>query len=339
MKQKKYIFLAVLIVFLLSGCGRKSEFTYKELENGTLCILKYMGKDTVVTVPSEIDGKTVSAMCASFKDNRNVREVILPDTLVNIEAGTFQNAYNLLKVSGGENVQTIEWRAFENCFNLQRVSQFPNLIEIGYLAFYKCKDLEELKLEEKLEIIGDDAFFDVQQLEEVILPESVKKIGDGALDSIPRVKAKVESVVTAEDIVIKCPSEGEEVWVPKEVTYIRNFYHVDSEKKAKKVYVPDTVEEILDMGEYFEDEVTLYLPSSVEYIGETEDETKQFADNVSFVVEKGSYAESYAKKYKIPYEVVEDVQEIYDSTLSAYESLKESEEKNTEAGVEESSEE
>lgn len=302
------------MVCLLSGCGRKSEFTYKELENGTVCLLKYIGKDTVVTLPAEIDGKTVSATCATFKDNTTVTEVNIPDTVINIEAGTFQNAYNLVSVSGGEGVQTIEWRAFENCSKLQNIPKFSNLREIGSFAFYCCRKLEEITLAEGLEVIGNDIFLGANELEKVVIPESVKEIGVGALDNIGQVKAKVESVVTDEGNVIHCKAIGEEVWIPEGIAYIRNFYHAEN---VKTVYIPDTVEKVIDMGLQYEDDMTVYIPSTVEYIEEFDSTSDSIVTKLCFVVEAGSYAESFAKKYKVPYEIAEDIQEIYDSTFSA----------------------
>ena len=319
MKQKICLVMAVFMACLLSGCGKKNEFTYKELEDGTVCLLKYMGKDTVVSLPSEIDGKTVSATCATFKDNMAVTEVTIPDTVINIEAGTFQNAYSLVTVAGGKNVQTIEWRAFENCLKLQSIPQFSSLKEISSFAFYCCRDLEKITLGEGLETIGNDVFLGTRKLKKVEIPESVKEIGDGALDNIEQVKVKVESVVTVEGTVIKCKAMGKEVWIPEGVTYIRNFYLTDSKESARKVYIPDTVEKIADMGLEYKDDMKVYIPVSVKYIGDFE-EGKYEGQNLCLVVERDSYAEDYAKEKGISCEIVEDVQAIYDNTLEKQES-------------------
>lgn len=159
MKQGKIFLLVVFMVCILTGCGRKSEFTYKELEDGTVCLLKYTGKDTVVALPSEIDGKVVSATCASFKDNRMITEVVIPDTVVSIEDGTFENAYCLQSVSGGKNVEKVGWRAFKNCISLEKIPEFPNLKEIGDRAFWGLNSLEELVIPESVTEIGTGAFF------------------------------------------------------------------------------------------------------------------------------------------------------------------------------------
>ena len=333
--KKKLVVVLVAVMCMLTGCGR-SEFTYKELENGTVCLLKYGGNDKGVTMPSEIDGKRVSAACASFKDNGTVTEVMIPDTMIDIEEGTFENAYNLTTISGGENVETIGWKAFENCYSLEKLPEFPKLKEIGIRAFSRCSnletvplfpnlkkidsygftlcDLKSIELPEGLESIGKEAFNGAYELEEIIIPKSVTEIEYGALDNIERVKAQVEMIVTNEDNVIQCEVTGDGVWIPEEIDYIRYFFPAGDEKTMKKIYIPNSVQNIENLGLSQDWNLTVYIPSSVEYIGELKyslsDEQK-----LCFVVEEGSYAENYAKENNIIYETVENVQEIYDSAL------------------------
>ena len=74
------------------------DFKYRLLKNGTVEIMGYTGSDAVVTIPSEINGKTVTSIGdVSFVECLSMTEVIIPDTVTNIGFHTFSWCYNLKK--------------------------------------------------------------------------------------------------------------------------------------------------------------------------------------------------------------------------------------------------
>lgn len=163
--------------------GKEGDYTYKVLEDGTVCLLKYFGKEEVIVVPSEIAGKKVTMTLATFRDNRDVREVTIPDTIIHIGDATFENALSLEKVYGGQSVESIDWNAFAGCTWLIELPEFSNLKEIGILAFVDCRKLEYIHWGEKLKKVGYHSFWLCDELKSVELPEGLEEIEAGAFDN------------------------------------------------------------------------------------------------------------------------------------------------------------
>lgn len=149
--------------------GPKEEFSYRELDDGTLEITKYNGADSVVAIPEQLNQKKVISIGnAAFNKNTNVSEVSIPDGVTQISQLAFQECINLIKISIPESVIRIEDYAFESCANLQNI-------------FYSGTK----KQWEKIEIVtdGNDPLFSAQihckeeppedNAEEIILPITV----------------------------------------------------------------------------------------------------------------------------------------------------------------------
>ena len=62
-----------------------SAFETEELDDGTLSITKYVGKDTVVNVPPEINGKAVTEIGeGAFMECESLTEITLPEGVTRI---------------------------------------------------------------------------------------------------------------------------------------------------------------------------------------------------------------------------------------------------------------
>lgn len=98
-----------------------SAFQWEATDNG-IVITGYLGKADTVTVPGQIDGQTVTTIAAGAFRDAACHTVILPDTLLIVETGAFQNArlahlylYDNLRLIGdlGAAVQTLHINAWE----------------------------------------------------------------------------------------------------------------------------------------------------------------------------------------------------------------------------------
>lgn len=182
------------------------EFLFNIYTSDSVEIIGYSGSDAFhkVTVPSEIDGKTVVRIGdEAFKDNNAITGVILPDTVTEIGGFAFAGCDYLTDVQFSANLvtigecafyqsgltgaafpaklTTIAENAFYECKSLTSVSFSGSALkEIGKAAFYHCEKLESVTLPEGLETIGDYAFYKCTVLPAVTLPDSVKKVGDYA---------------------------------------------------------------------------------------------------------------------------------------------------------------
>ena len=105
------------------------------VSNGNAILTQYKGADTVVVVPSTIDGYTVIGISTAFVNNSEITSVTLPDT-----------------------IQILNHYAFAFCTKLTKVELPDSLTYIGEMAFYSCTSLTEFTISENVTYIGDNAF-------------------------------------------------------------------------------------------------------------------------------------------------------------------------------------
>ena len=73
------------------------DFTYKTLSDGTISISGYSGSGGEVTIPSRINGVSVTTISNyAFKGNTAITEVVIPVTVVTIGDDAFCNCSNLI---------------------------------------------------------------------------------------------------------------------------------------------------------------------------------------------------------------------------------------------------
>ncbi len=112
------------------------------LENGVLYFNKALYAGGELTVPSQINGKTVHSIGRyCFANCTELTSVILPDSLTSIGEG-----------------------AFSGCTALRAIDIPDNLSTIGKKAFYGCSALEAIQIPRSVNTIGQDAFDDCSYL-------------------------------------------------------------------------------------------------------------------------------------------------------------------------------
>jgi len=163
-------------------CGYEGFWAYEE-ENGTAIITGYLGNDTDVEVPEEIDGLTVKTFTEDvFSYNRKLTSVTLPDSITEIPEGAFRNCTALKTVTLGKNVTVIGEEAFLDNWSLTAVNLPEGLTTIGAAAFCRCFELE-VTVPKSVRTIGAMAFYDCNQLERVEIPAGVTEISYEAFAS------------------------------------------------------------------------------------------------------------------------------------------------------------
>ncbi len=99
-------------------------YEYEVRDDNTVYLSKYLGQDSSITIPSEIDGKTVTVIGKyCFIGNETIKEVTISDT-----------------------IETIDRFAFADCPALSLVKVSPNVDTIGKHAFLECTSLHSLKM-------------------------------------------------------------------------------------------------------------------------------------------------------------------------------------------------
>ena len=99
-------------------------------------LLSYTGTDTNLKLPNtfEYDGQTVSSYTIgkTFRINKGVISLVIPDAVTEIPEGQFEEYFNLFSVTIGKNVTQIGEYAFHDCERLFEVYNLSQLdIQLG----------------------------------------------------------------------------------------------------------------------------------------------------------------------------------------------------------------
>ena len=94
-----------------------------------------------INVPEEIEGKPVTNLSRRSLASRNLRSVTLPDTILTINAETFEDAGSLESVILPSHLQGIGSKAFSQCVSLKEITIPATVTEINRNAFSGCENL------------------------------------------------------------------------------------------------------------------------------------------------------------------------------------------------------
>lgn len=106
--------------------------------------------------------------------------VTIPNGVIGIGAGAFENCESLKKVSIPSSVTAIGSQAFKGCSNLNILEMSTGLTGIGSYAFDGCTSLVNVSIPDSVSSIGDHAFSGCTKLASVTIPTNVPSFGDDA---------------------------------------------------------------------------------------------------------------------------------------------------------------
>lgn len=153
------------------------DYEYQVLDDGTAEIITYNGSAETLTIPSKLDGYTVTSIGDSaFKECTSLTSVSIPSGVTSIKSWAFGRCRNLTNVNIPDSVTSIGDWAFGSC-NLSSLTFGKELKVIGQYAFPFNKNLKSVTFNNNLEIIDRYAFDTCISLKEIIIPDSVKEIG------------------------------------------------------------------------------------------------------------------------------------------------------------------
>jgi hypothetical protein len=194
-----------------------SIYTYSTNADGSANIVAYAGPPWVVTIPTNINGLTVTTIGEVALYDDNLTSVMIPDSVTNIGAEAFVEDYSLTAITvdtnnpafsslngvlfdksqttlieypgglGGSytvsnSVTSIGEGAFEDCTNLTSVTIGTNVTSIGDYAFDNCTSLTGVTIPDSITSIGEGAF-QATPLTSVTIPASVTNIGEAPFES------------------------------------------------------------------------------------------------------------------------------------------------------------
>ena len=218
-------------------------------------IHKYVGKEEVIVVPKQLEGKDVTGIKDQAFDNedgRNIKEVLLPNTIMTMTQYAFYKVPTLEKISfdgrnknfkyedgivynrTGTNIVTypaqrpdkefvipntvtvINPSQFSNCVHLEKITIPESVTRIENFAFKNCSSLKTATLPNKLATIGTGIFIGCTSLEELILPKyGIDNINAASVAGAPLKKVKAYTNTAGEFLVDELKENGN-----KEVKFI-----------------------------------------------------------------------------------------------------------------------
>ncbi len=132
---------------------KASNYVTKESDNGS--------KEAVYHAPDKVPENVV--IPATVSDKSTIYKV------TSIASGTFKNNNDIRTIVIGDNVTEIGDEAFSGCANLQTVVIGKNVKKIGAKAFYKCTKLKKIVIPESVNKIGKQAFYGCKNLKSVTI--------------------------------------------------------------------------------------------------------------------------------------------------------------------------
>jgi len=157
---------------------------------------KYIGSAEKIIVP---DGVTkIEAFAFGHADNEeegcpNLKEVILPASVKEIERFAFYQCRALVKIHFPENLKTIGQEAFRKCVRLRKVTLPDGLTEIAYGLFESCYSLEEIYIPDSVREIHEKAF-SFCGLKQIEIPAHIRNLSPLVFDDCINIKASYQNI-------------------------------------------------------------------------------------------------------------------------------------------------
>ena len=168
--------------FTVTVAAATSKFDF---DKTTGTITKYNGTDTVVVIPSKINGVTVETIGHAAFEKSAVTSVTIPDSVTAILDRAFANCSQLTNISIPNSVTSIGFSAFEGCTKLESITLPSSLRNISMFLFHNCSQLTTIQIPDSVPSIQDYAFGNCTSLETIHIPVSVTSIGNRAFAGCP----------------------------------------------------------------------------------------------------------------------------------------------------------
>ncbi|MCC8072753.1 MAG: leucine-rich repeat protein, partial [Clostridiales bacterium] len=248
-----------------SDTDTNSDFEYEVLDDGTAEITGYSGTETDITIPSTIDGYTVTSIGDyAFEFNDDLTSITIPDGVTSIGEWSFAGCYNLVNLDIPDSVTNINNCAFLLCIGLTSITIPDSVMSIGYGAFAGCISSTSIDVSDKNEYYSsqDGVLFNKDKTELIQypagnestsyqIPDSVSSISGYAFVYCYYLKSVAisDSVASIDDDTFYACENLTSVTIPDSVTSIGYgaFAYCTS---LISVTIPNSVTRIYDCAFY-----------------------------------------------------------------------------------------
>ncbi|WP_018592463.1 leucine-rich repeat protein [Terrisporobacter glycolicus] len=152
------------------------DYSYGFSDSG-ITIKGYLGRDTSISIPSEINGiKVVAIENGAFRGCSSLTSVEIPDSVTSIGESAFRECSSLTSIKIPKGVTSISTFAFYECSSLTSVEIPKGVTNIEDYAFSGCSSLTSIEIPEGVTIIGACIFDRCSSLTSIEIPDSVTSI-------------------------------------------------------------------------------------------------------------------------------------------------------------------
>ncbi len=137
-------------------------------QTNSITITDYKGRFKNITIPSEIDGKSVTEIGSFAFENNYLRNITIPASVTKIGDAAFTNN-QLRNITIPTSVTTISWAAFANN-QLTKITIPASITKIGDFAF-ENNQLTTVTIPNSVTEIGRYAFYNNPHLRTIIIPD------------------------------------------------------------------------------------------------------------------------------------------------------------------------
>lgn len=185
----------------------RKKWIFHKLEDGSVQITGYKGRDVEVEIPAKIGNNAVTSIgdeafivgrwtrkrVKNEDVRRQITSIIIPEGVTEIGDKSFYGLVSLEQIVIPSTLNNIGPSAFAGCRSLTSIirstrtknscKELPRVIskksrgELGSHAFSGCVRLSHIDIPEGIKAIGNWAFYNCKVLETISIPASVKSIG------------------------------------------------------------------------------------------------------------------------------------------------------------------
>lgn len=210
---KKFLALTLALLMLVAYVPAVSATTESgvtddgfkyQVADGAVTVTGYEGEETHLVIPDEIAGVAVTKIGDNaFEKNTALESVLIPDSVITIDALAFNMCSSLKTVELSANLKTLGNRAFANTA-IESI-EIPKALDTAdtYITnesyefngvnyslprgpFMRCESLKTVTFEKGTTQVADELFAGCTGLESVVIPGTVTVIEDSAFNACVR---------------------------------------------------------------------------------------------------------------------------------------------------------